>query len=113
MEKFEFIFEHDDNSEWNYESFGRMADRLIREQNNDVAELLSHGFDKLLLNIVESEFDKNDDMEVVQFELEERKVEMITPILELGEKEAIDLHNTKYNMQDIKNIKIGHRRLKV
>jgi hypothetical protein len=112
MEKFEFIFEHD-NTKWHYESFGRMADGLIREQKNDVLELLSHGFDKLLLNKVECEFDKNDDMEVVEFELEERKDEKISPVLELGEEDAIDLHNTKYNMQDIKNIKIGHRRLKV
>lgn len=112
MEKFEFIFEHD-NTEWYYESFARMADGLIREQKSDVEELLSHGFDKLLLNVVESEFDKNDDMVVVQFELEERRVAKIPLVLELGEKETIDTQNTKYNMQDIKNIKIGHRRLKV
>jgi len=52
-------------------------------------------------------------MEVVQFELEERKVEKISPVNELDERDAIDLHNSKLNMEDIKKIKTGHRRLKV
>jgi len=112
MEKFEFIFEHD-NTQWHYESFCRMTDGLIREQKNDVEELLSHGFDKLLLNIVESEFDEDDDMEIVHFELKERKAETNPSIVEIEDKEEIDTQNTKYNMNDIKNIKIGHRRLNV
>ena len=111
MEKFEFIFEND-NLEWHYESFCRMTDGMIREEKNNVEELLSYGFDKLLLNIVESEFDKNDDMVVVQFELEERQVGDRIP-LELKLGEAIGFKNAKYNMRDIKNIKVGHRRLKV
>lgn len=91
IKAFEFSFKYN-GTEWQYDNFRRMTDRPIPQQKEEIADLLSHGFDKMLVKHMCEHFDKTKDMAVVHFEL----------------KEETNLQRTRFNMQEIKSVRIGH-----